>query len=110
MKKYIIIFLSAALTAVSFAYAQNVVTTGTRKQITLPPEKTDLKPGKGMDKTATSCAICHSTDYITMQPKMTRAQWTAEVNKMIRVMGAPISANDAEVIADYLAAHYGTGT
>jgi mono/diheme cytochrome c family protein len=109
MKKFIIIVLSAIVAAVSLAYAQNVVTTATQKQITLPPERVDLKPGQGMDKTATSCIICHSADYITMQPKGTKAQWTAEVNKMIKVMGAPISADDAKTISDYLAANYGTG-
>jgi mono/diheme cytochrome c family protein len=110
MKRAVLFFVVASVVVACFAYAQSVVSTKTKKTIVLPPEKVDLKPGKGLDKVTTSCVICHSTDYITMQPKMTKAQWTAEVNKMIRVMGAPISPADAKVIAHYLAANYGTGT
>ncbi|OGP53945.1 MAG: hypothetical protein A2Y65_02175 [Deltaproteobacteria bacterium RBG_13_52_11] len=109
MKKSIIFFVLATVATVCFAYAQTVVTTGTTKTITLPPEKVDLKPGQGMDKAATYCVICHSAEYITMQPKGTKAQWTGSVNKMIKVYGAPISEDDAKVIAGYLAANYGTG-
>jgi mono/diheme cytochrome c family protein len=109
MKRVALFFLVASIAVACFAYAQNAVTTPTSKQITLPPERVDLKPGPGMDKAATYCIICHSSEYITMQPKGTKAQWTASVNKMIKVFGAPISADDAKVIADYLAATYGTG-
>jgi mono/diheme cytochrome c family protein len=108
MKKFIIFFVLAFVGIVCLAYAQSVVSTKTKKTIVLPPEKVDLKPGKGLDKVTTSCVICHSTDYIVMQPKGTKAQWTAEVNKMIKVMGAPISADDAKIISNYLAANYGT--
>jgi mono/diheme cytochrome c family protein len=109
VKKFILIFLLATVATIYCAYAQTVVSTVTKKTIVLPPEKVDLKPGAGMDKAATSCVICHSTDYISMQPKGTKAKWTATVNKMITVYGAPITENDAQVIADYLAAGYGIG-
>ncbi len=79
------------------------------KTITLPVIQTQLEPGEGMDKAATICNICHSVDYITMQPKGSKAQWVATVNKMRKVMGAPMSDSDAEIIIKYLAAHYGTG-
>jgi cytochrome c5 len=109
MKKFIIFFVLATVATVCFAYAQGVVTTPTQKTITLPPERVNLKPGPGMDKAATYCIICHSADYIAMQPKGTKAQWTGAVNKMIKVFGAPINEQDAKVIIDYLAATYGTG-
>jgi hypothetical protein len=41
-------------------------------------------------------------------PFLNAAGWTAEVNKMIKVMGAPIDDTDAKAIADYLAKNYGT--
>ena len=44
-----------------------------------------------------------------MQPPFSRATWTAEVNKMIKVMGAPINEDDAKTIINYLVATYGTG-
>ena len=81
---------------------------GTIHSITLPSIKTELKAGEGKEKTETLCAICHSLDYITMQPGFPKAQWTATVNKMIKVMGAPISEDDAQKIIGYLAVQYGT--
>ena len=78
--------------------------------IELPDVNILLKPGAGLDKTSTLCNICHSVDYITMQPPFPRAQWTATVNKMIKVMGAPIIDQDAKTIIDYLVTNYGTGS
>ncbi len=75
----------------------------------LPVVPVHLKQGPGLDKVSTLCNICHSTDYITMQPAFPRATWTAEVNKMIKVMGAPINEDDAKTIINYLATEYGTG-
>ncbi len=78
--------------------------------IELPVIQTELKPGPGLDKVTTLCNICHSVDYITMQPAFPRATWTAEVNKMIKVMGAPINEEDSKTIINYLATEYGTGS
>jgi cytochrome c5 len=75
--------------------------------IALPNIQTELKAGEGKEKTQTFCAICHSLDYITMQPRLTRAQWTATVNKMIK-LGAPINENDAQKIIGYLTTQYGS--
>lgn len=77
--------------------------------IDLPVIPVELKPGPGMDKASTLCNICHSLDYITTQPPFPQAQWTATVNKMIKVMGAPINDEDAKTIITYLSANYGTG-
>jgi RimJ/RimL family protein N-acetyltransferase len=55
-----------------------------------------------------NCASCHSLDYIQgNSPFMNRAVWDAEVTKMIKAYGAPISDTDAKEIADYLAKNYG---
>ncbi len=77
--------------------------------IELPVIPVQLKAGPGLDKVSTLCNICHSTDYITMQPAFPRATWTAEVNKMVKVMGAPINEEDAKTIINYLVQNYGTG-
>lgn len=67
-----------------------------------------LADGPGLDRTQASCAMCHSLDYIQMNsPFLDRAGWERTVNKMIHVMGAPISAEDTLAIIGYLAAHYG---
>jgi sulfite dehydrogenase (cytochrome) subunit B len=67
-----------------------------------------LKDGPGKDKTAANCVACHSLDYIQMNsPFPDRKLWEAEVNKMIKVMGAPISQDDAKEIIEYLTRNYG---
>jgi sulfite dehydrogenase (cytochrome) subunit B len=69
----------------------------------------DLKPGPGLDKVQGNCGACHSLDYIQMNsPFLNAAGWNAEVTKMMKVMGAPISDADAKAIADYLAKNYGS--
>ena len=69
----------------------------------------NLKPGPGLDKVQGNCGACHSLDYIQMNsPFLNAAGWNAEVAKMIKAMGAPISDADAKAIADYLAKNYGS--
>lgn len=67
-----------------------------------------LKDAPGRDKIEASCGSCHSLDYITTNsPFMTRAVWDAEVTKMIKAFGAPISDADGKEIAEYLSKNYG---
>jgi uncharacterized membrane protein YecN with MAPEG domain len=67
-----------------------------------------LKDGPDADLTRARCSICHSPDYIPMNSVfLTRAGWDAEVHKMMKVMGAPITDEEASRIVDYLAHHYG---
>jgi cytochrome c551/c552 len=79
--------------------------------ITLPGETAELKasPLPGRVIALQKCFICHSVDYINMQPgTMTQAQWTAEVGKMQHAYGAPVSDDEVTQIGEYLATTYGT--
>jgi mono/diheme cytochrome c family protein len=68
-----------------------------------------LKSGPGLDKVEGNCGACHSLAYIQMNsPFLNAAGWDAEVAKMIKAFGAPISDADAKDIAAYLAKNYGT--
>jgi sulfite dehydrogenase (cytochrome) subunit B len=68
----------------------------------------DLKPGPGLDKVQANCGTCHSLDYIQMNsPFLEGARWDAEIAKMVRAMGAPISDVDAKAIGEYLKQNYG---
>jgi sulfite dehydrogenase (cytochrome) subunit B len=68
----------------------------------------ELKKAPGLDKVEGNCGACHSLDYIRMNsPFMNAATWDAEVTKMIKAFGAPISDADAAVIKEYLKANYG---
>jgi mono/diheme cytochrome c family protein len=69
----------------------------------------ELKKAPGLDKVEGNCSGCHSLDYIVMNsPYPNAALWDAEVAKMIKAFGAPISDADAKVIADYLKKNYGS--
>ena len=103
MKKIIIvIFLIALAAGLAYAEGKDV------KQITIPNIQIELAAGAGREKVQILCNICHSVDYITMQPAATKTQWTATVSKMRKLFGAPISDADSEAIINYLAKHYGT--
>jgi cytochrome c5 len=67
-----------------------------------------LRDGPGRPLVEANCVMCHSLDYIPMNsPFLDRKGWEASVNKMIKVMGAPIAEADAQKIVDYLAGQYG---
>ena len=67
-----------------------------------------LKDGSGKQVVEANCVMCHSLDYIPMNSVfLDRKGWEASVNKMVKVMGAPISDQDAAAIVDYLASNYG---
>jgi hypothetical protein len=69
----------------------------------------ELKKAPGLDKVEGNCSGCHSLDYIVMNSPFPNATlWDAEVAKMIKAFGAPVSDADAKVIADYLKANYGS--
>lgn len=61
-----------------------------------------LKDGPGVDVVRSNCGSCHSVDYIMMNTPLPAQVWDAEVNKMIKVFGAPIDAADAKTIIEYL--------
>ena len=68
-----------------------------------------LKEAGGRTVTENLCSGCHSLDYIRINaPFMNRQTWTASVNKMVQMFGAPIAPADAAVIVDYLSANYGS--
>lgn len=73
----------------------------------LPPDNAVLKPGEGLASVTGNCVLCHSVDYISTQPPLLRAQWTATVEKMRAKFGATIATNQVPGIVDYLATAYG---
>jgi len=95
MNKLTIAFIAALLATSAFAQEKPV----------------NLKKAPGLDVVENFCAACHSLDYIQMNsPFPSAALWDAEVTKMIKAFGAPISDADAKTIADYLKKNYGSGS
>lgn len=78
-----------------------------QKDWRLPAETYKLKPGPGAELAAASCLLCHSADYISTQPRLTRTAWKASVEKMRLKYGAPIATNKVDEIVNYLTATYG---
>jgi len=71
-------------------------------------DKLVLKPGPGLQNLQDNCAVCHSLDYVQMNsPFLDKKGWEAEVGKMVKAFGAPVSAEDQVKIIDYLTANYG---
>ena len=67
-----------------------------------------LHDGEGRQTVEANCSMCHSLDYIPMNSVfLDRKGWEGSVNKMIKVMGAPVRAEDVPVIVDYLTKNYG---
>jgi sulfite dehydrogenase (cytochrome) subunit B len=97
MKLYLILLAAVSL-ATAFA---------AEEKFTLPRESVKLKPGSGAEIATAQCLVCHSADYISTQPLLTRGQWQASVIKMQQKYGAPIPTNTIERLVDYLTANYG---
>jgi cytochrome c5 len=79
---------------------------------TAAADETSIKmaEGAGLTQVQASCSMCHSLDYILMNsPFQDKAGWEKTVNKMIKVMGAPLTAEDATAVVAYLDSHYGKG-
>lgn len=67
-----------------------------------------LADGAGLERVQSYCSMCHSLDYILMNsPFQDKAAWEKTVNKMVKVMGAPLTADDIPIVVSYLDSHYG---
>ena len=71
-------------------------------------EDIELKPGIGREAVMANCVMCHSLDMIQINSTfMKKDKWEATVNKMRKVMGAPIQDDDVAIIIKYLTQNYG---
>jgi len=74
--------------------------------VNIVPDEPPLPDGPGSAEVNASCRTCHSSRYLTSQPRLPRKTWTAEVEKMRTAYGAPVP--DAGPIVDYLVRVNGT--
>jgi len=114
MKNHPLLF-SLSLAAATFALGTIVstVTAADEKpaktvvRIELPAETAAYRPGPGVQQAQASCMICHSADYVAMQPPMPRKFWEATIKKMKDKYGAPMP-EDITPLVDYFTTSYGT--
>ena len=59
--------------------------------------------GPGADVVNNNCLACHSAGMVLTQPRLPRAVWQDEVDKMRNTYKAPVDAADVSAIVDYLA-------
>ncbi|MFO1458969.1 MAG: sulfite:cytochrome C oxidoreductase subunit B [Verrucomicrobiota bacterium] len=76
--------------------------------LVLPAGQPSVQPGEGAGLVVATCSQCHSLDYVTTQPALTRAQWTAGVEKMRTRFGASVPSNQVPILVEYLTRAYGT--
>lgn len=71
------------------------------------PQDADLPEGAGKTILQTSCTTCHELDEVTkFKGFYTRAQWRDVVVTMAEY-GAKLQPSEVDVLADYLAEHFG---
>ncbi len=70
----------------------------------IPATGRAFPPGPNLEAMNTNCMSCHTPGMILTQPKLTAAEWTGEVNKMIGVYKAPVEGADVPAIVAYLVA------
>src|SRR3954453_5576750 len=99
MKKLLLAAITRGLTGAALVLAAD--------KYELPPETAKLKPGPGAEQANVQCLLCHSADYISTQPRLSRAAWNAAVFKMKDKYGAPINTNTVPQLVDYLTKAYG---
>jgi cytochrome c5 len=66
------------------------------------PDSDRLFPGAGANAINNNCLACHSAGMVLTQPRLSRADWQAEVEKMRNSYKAPVDAADVPAIVDYL--------
>jgi sulfite dehydrogenase (cytochrome) subunit B len=103
MKKSSIVMLALVAVAVAICVAR-----AADKAWRLPEETSKLEKGEGVELVTTQCSLCHSADYISTQPRMNRAAWTATITKMRDKYGAPVPTNSVDQLVTYLVKQYGT--
>lgn len=76
--------------------------TNSHRSITLPTDPFSFQSAAGQDIANSYCVICHSADYIYMQPEHSQKKWQAIITKMKHVLGCPIPQDKITPLSAYL--------
>ena len=77
--------------------------------IVLPHDEPTFPEGPGRQQFLTSCVVCHSPRYISMQPHFSRQVWASEVHKMGAAYGAHVTPEEEARIVTYIMTIRGAG-
>jgi cytochrome c5 len=96
----------AQLTPAEVDKVVNYLATNLGPGINLPPQKpVTLPDGSGKQLVETRCALCHDLERVA-EVKRKKQDWTPIVANMV-AWGAPVTADEAKTITDYLATNFG---
>ena len=96
-----------SLTCLAAAAGFTLMATAAPLHFEMPRETAAFKPGPGSELAKNQCLICHSADYIIIQPRLPRAFWEANVAKMRDKYGALLPKDQVPALVDYLVKSYG---
>jgi hypothetical protein len=77
---------------------------GQAQSIVLPQFPGEIAAGPNVSTYRRDCLLCHTSRYVSMQPRFSKTVWQNEVKKMVDAYGAPISVADQARIVEYLVA------
>ncbi|CAK0747136.1 exported hypothetical protein [Gammaproteobacteria bacterium] len=100
--RYLLLSMAVWLSVLPAASAEEA-----KISITLPAGMTSFLPGPGMELANSQCTVCHSPDYIYMQPPFSEEKWIATVKKMKKVFGSQIADEDIPALTKYLVSQNG---
>lgn len=72
------------------------------QRFNLPSDPVSFQTAPGSQLANSYCLICHSAEYVYMQPPHDREQWTEIVHKMQQVFGCPLPDQQIAPLIDYL--------
>jgi hypothetical protein len=72
------------------------------QSIVLPEYPAEIAEGPHVNTYRRDCLLCHTSRYVSMQPRFPKTVWQNEVKKMVEAYGAPISEADQSLIVEYL--------
>jgi cytochrome c5 len=99
--------LSLGLLAAAVLCAQSAVAQAPMQfksvNVDLPTGDRMFPGGSAADAINNNCLACHSAGMVLNQPHLSRAEWQAEVEKMINTYKAPVDQKDVAAVVGYLA-------
>jgi hypothetical protein len=77
---------------------------GTARVIRLPKPQVHMPDGPNKELVMVQCAMCHTPQYITLQPPLSKDAWTASITKMRTTFSGPIPEDQVPKILEYVLA------
>lgn len=103
----IVVFVLVWLLPIVFPPFGSAASARSSGPITLSYFEPDLPVAPGRGAFMVICVSCHSARYVTMQPFFPERQWTETVDKMVKVYGAQMDAQQRQLIVQYLVKIHG---